>query len=360
MRLHITDEILDINFGGMGTVVTQLYKNRNSEDHFLLIGKSPQRPVNLPPEIFYLSKTEYFELKLWPFKYKYNLVHSFLLSLEIKIPNKIFVSHSDMLSEKRTNKLVFSKAAEFHLFSCLGADQLVFVSHYDQQQTRQSWQDTDLLKPAELQSLLSKPQTVICNGIDDQHPLEIHLKPVQPSLTLGYLGRIDGRKGIFKLIDSFPDQHQLLIAGGGQGRINENNYQTLCTTITARQARQPNPVMNVYPIGYCNEQRKNEFFNAIDALIVPSLYEPFGMVTLEAFQHGVPVISVDFGGPREVLGEGYPYYYQLDKPASLASVLTEIATNPPATNPAYLQFMQTTLNKYSAKKMATTYQTRFK
>jgi glycosyltransferase involved in cell wall biosynthesis len=46
---------------------------------------------------------------------------------------------------------------------------------------------------------------------------------------------------------------------------------------------------------------KREFYNGIDIFCLPSLHEPFGIVLLEAFIHGVPVISTDSEGPRDFI-----------------------------------------------------------
>jgi glycogen synthase len=41
-----------------------------------------------------------------------------------------------------------------------------------------------------------------------------------------------------------------------------------------------------------------------DVAVVPSLYEPFGIVALEAMAAGVPVVASDVGGLREVVTHG--------------------------------------------------------
>lgn len=46
---------------------------------------------------------------------------------------------------------------------------------------------------------------------------------------------------------------------------------------------------------------KRAFFDGIDIFCLPSLHEPFGIVLLEAFVHGVPVISTDSEGPRDFI-----------------------------------------------------------
>ena len=43
-------------------------------------------------------------------------------------------------------------------------------------------------------------------------------------------------------------------------------------------------------LGLVTGQAKREFFASIDLLLMPSLYESFGLVAAEAVMHGVPVI----------------------------------------------------------------------
>jgi len=47
-----------------------------------------------------------------------------------------------------------------------------------------------------------------------------------------------------------------------------------------------------------------ELSAAFDVQVVPSVAEPFGLVTLEAMQAGVPVVATDSGGTPEILRDG--------------------------------------------------------
>jgi len=38
--------------------------------------------------------------------------------------------------------------------------------------------------------------------------------------------------------------------------------------------------------------------------VVPSRYEPFGMVVLEGMLYGLPIVASDLGGPAEILESG--------------------------------------------------------
>jgi glycosyltransferase involved in cell wall biosynthesis len=66
------------------------------------------------------------------------------------------------------------------------------------------------------------------------------------------------------------------------------------------------------------------FFRDIDVCCVPSRDEPFGIVVLEAFAQGVPVLAAAVGGPRELIDDGVSgLLFCADDPAALAEALLD-------------------------------------
>lgn len=65
-------------------------------------------------------------------------------------------------------------------------------------------------------------------------------------------------------------------------------------------------------------------YAASDVFALPSQYESFGFVFLEAMAHGVPVIGVRTGGVPEVIREGETGYI-LDSPDDLAGLVAHLA-----------------------------------
>ena len=56
--------------------------------------------------------------------------------------------------------------------------------------------------------------------------------------------------------------------------------------------------------GWLSPQEVYRWYSAADVLVVPSRYEPFGMVVLEGMLHGLPVIAAEVGGPADILEHG--------------------------------------------------------
>ncbi len=67
---------------------------------------------------------------------------------------------------------------------------------------------------------------------------------------------------------------------------------------------------------------------AADCAVVPSLYEPFGLVALEAAAAGTPVVASDVGGLREVVEHGLTgLRFPAGDPAALADAIGELVAD---------------------------------
>ncbi len=114
-----------------------------------------------------------------------------------------------------------------------------------------------------------------------------------------YVGRFDPRKGIETLVRAvreskfYGDKDLKLIIGGGstpgnsdgrerdriEGIVNELGMSEF-TSFPGRLSREVLP----------------SYYGAADVCLVPSHYEPFGLVAVEAMASGTPVIASDVGG----------------------------------------------------------------
>lgn len=127
-------------------------------------------------------------------------------------------------------------------------------------------------------------------------PLPRAVRPVPRPLTLGFLGRFDGKKNIELLLDvvaGLPDAY-IQMAGGGPAAYERD--------LRAR-AERLGITGQVRWLGFIAAEARPAFFADIDILVMPSAYEGFGMVSAEALSHGVPVVVTDSSGIAELVAK---------------------------------------------------------
>jgi glycosyltransferase involved in cell wall biosynthesis len=84
----------------------------------------------------------------------------------------------------------------------------------------------------------------------------------------------------------------------------------------------------VFP-GFLSGRELQELYRCADVAVFPSLYEPFGIVALEAMSAGVPVVASEAGGLREVVRHdwtGTSCY--VDDPGSLGWAVRRVLDEP--------------------------------
>lgn len=126
---------------------------------------------------------------------------------------------------------------------------------------------------------------------------------------VSFLGRIIQPKGVHLAIDAINSYNKtakkplkLKIAGKHYAEESKDTYW--------REEVEPRLGKNIEYVGFIDTpEAKREFLGNARALLVPSLFnEPFGMVTLEAFACGTPVIALDSGALPEVIDDGVTGY----------------------------------------------------
>lgn len=100
-------------------------------------------------------------------------------------------------------------------------------------------------------------------------------------------------------------------------------------------------------------QDKKAFYTNIDIFCLPSLHEPFGIVLLEAFTFGTPVVATDSEGPRDIITPNYDaLIVEIGNAEQLADALATIIKDPKiGDNLATNAFVKTKM-KYSLEVVA--------
>jgi glycosyltransferase involved in cell wall biosynthesis len=121
-----------------------------------------------------------------------------------------------------------------------------------------------------------------------------HRAPRRTPPVIGSMGRFVAKKGFDVFIDALKllkERHYDFRAVlGGTGEEEKR--------LKARAAAAGLGDTLTFP-GWVED--KKAFYTSIDMFCLPSLHEPFGIVLLEAFIHGVPVVATDSEGPRDII-----------------------------------------------------------
>jgi glycogen(starch) synthase len=114
-----------------------------------------------------------------------------------------------------------------------------------------------------------------------------------------FFGRLEWEKGVHDLIAALPRiraEHpgtRLVVAGKGR---QEMELLTVARKHRVRRA--------VDLVGHLSDRELRATLAAADAVVLPSRYEPFGIVALEAAAAGAPLVAAAAGGLAEVVVDG--------------------------------------------------------
>jgi glycogen(starch) synthase len=144
---------------------------------------------------------------------------------------------------------------------------------------------------------------VIGNGIDDSTTTQaaVHKPRDTPTPLVLYSGRLVERKGIRELLAAIPSVLQVapatnfVLAGGPPGVSGADLKQQWLPAELAGYGER------IHFTGWLTPDEVAAWYHRADVLVVPSRYEPFGMVILEGMLHGLPIVAANVGGPAEIL-----------------------------------------------------------
>jgi 1,4-alpha-glucan branching enzyme len=162
----------------------------------------------------------------------------------------------------------------------------------------------------EVSRLFKIPSTkivVIQNGVD---PKKVKAEPLtgaerrkyarDDEAIIYFVGRLVREKGVEVLLKALPSviaaypKTKVIISGKGP-----------MMDLLKKQVQDYGITDKVIFTGFVTDDERNRLLTTADIAVFPSLYEPFGIVALEAMVAQTPVIVSDVGGMGEVVSHGH-------------------------------------------------------
>lgn len=134
----------------------------------------------------------------------------------------------------------------------------------------------------------------------------------EDDFILLFVGRIEPVKGLMSVIDALQilkgnhpslfEKARLLVIGGGK---KDEELSTNKEVIRIKGAIEQHGLKDkVFFLGSVEQTQLQKYYSIADVLVVPSLYESFGLVTVEALACGTPVIVSQIGKMKSIVKEG--------------------------------------------------------
>lgn len=163
--------------------------------------------------------------------------------------------------------------------------------------------------------LPSRKQHIIYSGIsEEKSKVKCPAHFSKDTINLLFVGRFDPQKGVDYLLQAFArcrrrDIHLYLIGDNVIGGTHIEKKDTRRLTF----------------LGWVPHEEVGNYYAACDAVIMPSRWEAFGLVAVEAMKYGKPVIASNCGALPEIIKNGKNgYVFEFDKPETLVDLLEHI------------------------------------
>ncbi|QJD87434.1 glycosyltransferase family 4 protein [Cohnella herbarum] len=304
--------------GGVGTHINEVLKYQSdNHDIYLMVSE-----LNSNPDFLRINSDRVF---MYPYKRKPSYILKTMKSIDRKIkeinpdiihvhgtfagfflrtllffkkrrPVVIYCSHGwaflmDTQSWKRKLFAIVEKVLS------LKTDHIIHISNHEYEMAMDY-------------GISAKKSVVVHNGVSDSAVSELAPFAVRKEkINLLFVGRFDRQKGFDLLLElfnehKFADIHLYLV---GDTVLKECEY------------RYPD---NAIKVGWVDNSEIDRYMKACDAIVVPSRWEGFGLVAIEALRNKKPVIASNRGALPEIVQHGVNgYLFDFDNKEELANIL---------------------------------------
>jgi glycosyltransferase involved in cell wall biosynthesis len=192
-----------------------------------------------------------------------------------------------------------------------------------------SFSDSDKRDLVEEYSVESDKISLISNGLDLKQfrpPCDMERKELRQHFRIGnrccllFVGQEFNRKGLRYAIEALrllPQEYMMLVAGRDERerRRYEHEFQDLIES------------GRLEFLGFVNNI--HQLYHAVDIFVLPTVYETWALVGLEAMASGIPVLITSVNGVNEYLQPGFNGYF-IERDANDIATKVRAVTETPA------------------------------
>lgn len=300
------------------TLLNGLQKYSNIESYLLISEyKSQKNWENITKKVFY-------------YKYKRNIFNIFSAIKQIhevikKVNPDIIHVHSTWaglfvrlpyLFRKRKAKIIYQSHGWAFLMDTsnykkniyalvekilsMPTDKIINISNYEQNQ-------------ATKYGLNKNKMIMIYNGVEDKvNRSSLKLNWDGNKINLLFVGRLDRQKGL----DLFLDVYEKM-------KLKNIHLYVIGTSILDNNL--PKNTEYVTYLGWVDSKDIDEYYQACDAVIMPSRWEGFGLVAVEAMRNSKPIIASNRGALPELIKNTINgYIFDIEKDDILEEILLNV------------------------------------
>lgn len=308
--------------GGVATYLKTLLKGLqkyNDIENYLLISeyKSQQDWENITKKVFYYKyKRSIFNIfsaikKIHEVIEKVNPdiihVHSTWAGLFVRLPylfrkrkaKIIYQSHGWAFLMDTSNYKKNIYALVERILS-IPTDKIINISNYEQNQAIKYGLDKNKM-------------IMIYNGVEDKiNRSNLKLNWDKNKINLLFVGRLDRQKGLDLFLDVY-------------NKMEMDNIHLYVIGTSVLDSSLPKDTEYVTYLGWVDNKDIDVYYQACDAVIMPSRWEGFGLVAIEAMRNSKPVIASNGGALPELIKNNINgYIFSLKNIFSLRDILFKI------------------------------------
>ncbi len=292
--------------------------------HFAKIDKENKYRLYLrtTPEPWFLELPKNFEIKVMPFPKFWTQIR---LSIELLLHpvDRLFIPASALpLFHPRKSICTIHDTAFIHYPEADTSFMRKFLHYSYKMISLLSWRViciSESTKKDLIKFYGTNPNKifVVHHGYEQENFVsDLSTKLKLPEKYALFLSTLQPRKNLIRLIDAFrkftdkhPEKNYKLVVVGKKGW----KYEPIMEAI------EKNKNIVVY-LGHVSDSDRNIIYKKAQALVMPSLYEGFGMWILEAFNARIPVAVSNVSSMPEVAGEGAVYFDPENEDSMLGSI----------------------------------------